>query len=148
MRFDPSGLTQAFDRMQKAAKDKGKNLATDQGNFFLRTTRKLGYIVAPSKDDLFAVFRKLGNKIKRKKGVTPMKELMRRIRARGTFARGWKIEKVESSGTRIRIYIGNAVKYAGIVENKERVASRSADIVGAGYKAKLQKLAKQVTSIF
>ena len=148
MRFDPSGLTQAFDRMQKAAKDKGKDLAKDQGNFFLRTTRKLGYIVAPSKDDLFAVFRKLGNKIKRKKGVTPLKEVMRRIRARGTFARGWKIERVESSGTRIRIYIGNAVKYAGIVESKERVASRSADIVGAGYKAKLQKLAKQVTSIF
>jgi hypothetical protein len=55
---------------------------------------------------------------------------------------------VESSGTRIRIYIGNAVKYAGIVESKDRVANRSADIVGAGYKTKLQKLAKQVTSIF
>jgi hypothetical protein len=148
MRFDPSGLTQAFDRMEKAAKDKGKDLAQEQGNFFLRTTRKLGWQAAPSKDDLWDVFRKLKGRLKRKKGVSPMRELMRRIRARGTFARGWKIDRVESGGTRIRIYISDPVKYAGIVEDKKHVASRSADIVGAGYKAKLERLAQQVTGIF
>ena len=148
MRFDPSGLTQAFDRMQKAAKDKGKDLATEQGNIFLRVTSWLAWTAAPSKDDLWEVFRKLKGRLKRKKGVSPMKELMRRIRARGTFARGWKIDRVESTGTRIRIHISDPVKYAGIVESRVNSADKAATKVGGNYKAKLERLAKQVTSVF
>jgi hypothetical protein len=148
MRFDPSGLTQAMDRMQQAAKDKGKDLAVQQGNFFLRLTRKLGWEAAPSKDDLWEVYRRLKGKLRRKKGKTPLQEIMRRIRARGTFARGWKIDRVENTGTRIRIHISDPVKYSGIVESRKNVAGRAADTVGSTFKGKLQKLAAQVTSIF
>jgi hypothetical protein len=137
-----------MDRMQQAAKDKGKDLAVQQGNFFLRLTRKLGWEAAPSKDDLWEVYRRLKGKLRRKKGKTPLQEIMRRIRARGTFARGWKTDRVENTGTRIRIYIGNAVKYAGIVDGEKKVADRAADTVGGTFKRKLQKLAEQVTGVF
>jgi hypothetical protein len=137
-----------MDRMQQAAKDKGKDLAVQQGNFFLRLTRKLGWEAAPSKDDLWEVYRRLKGKLRRKKGKTPLQEIMRRIRARGTFARGWKTDRVENTGTRIRSYIGNAVKYAGIVDGEKKVADRAADTVGGTFKRKLQKLAEQVTGVF
>ena len=148
MRFGPSGLNQAFDTLQKRAKDQGKDLATKEANFFLSLTRKLGWKAAPTREELDMVARKLKFRLKRKPGVTPAQELARRKRARGTFARGWVMGKIEQSGSRIRIWIVNFVGYSGKVEDEKHVAQTAANVVRADYQGKLNKLASKITSMF
>lgn len=134
--------------MEKAAQEKGKSVATIQAGIFLRLTKRLGWKAAPTRDELDAVAKRLKWRLKRKPGVTPVKELERRKRARGTFARGWKLGKIEQTGTRIRIWIVNAVKYAGIVNDDKHISEEAANITRADYQGKLQKLAKDVTGVF
>ena len=134
--------------MEKTAQSKGKDLAVEQGNFFVVMARRLGWTVAPSKDELDAVFQKLRGRLKRKKGVTPLQELARRKRARGTFARGWKLSHIEKKPRAIRIWIGNAVNYAGIVEDEHHTTKKAADVVQDRFKGKLDRLAQQVTGVF
>ena len=134
--------------MRTTAKRRGRDLAEDQGNFFVRMARSFGWKVAPSKEELIDVAGSLGNRLRRKAGVTPAKELARRIRARGTFARGWFVSNVTSSGNVIRIWITNRVTYSGVVDNRTNVASKAANVVGGKFKSKLDKLANQCTSVF
>ena len=148
MRFDPSGMNSAFDKMRATARKRGRDLAEDQGGFFVKMARTLGWKVAPSKEKLIDVAGSLGDRLRRKPGVTPRQELARRIRARGTFARGWHISHIENARARIRIWIMNRVTYSGIVDDRTKVASKAADVVGGKFKAKLDKLASQCTSAF
>ena len=148
MKFDPSGLLRAFDRMEKAAQSKGKDLAVQQGDFFNSMARKLGWQLAPSKDVLFGIYRKMKGRLKRKKGVTALQELARRQRARGTFARGWHVMKVESTRSRFRVWIGNNKNSAGIVEDKFHSAKTAARIVQRQLQGKMERFAKQVTGVF
>ncbi len=148
MKFDPSGLNRAFERMEKTAHSKGKDLAVQQGNFFNSMARKIGWEIAPTRDELEAVFRKLNGRMKRAKGKTPLQELERRKRARGTFARGWHVLKLESLRGRIRIWIGNDVKYSGIVEDQHDTTKKAGQIVQGRFRGKLDRYAKQVTGVF
>ena len=148
MRFDPSGMDAAFERMRKAARDKGKDLADSQGKAFLQTTKREAWKAAPTKDLLVSTAQRLGWRLKRQKGVSVAKELARRIRARGTFSRGWKITGISSAATKIRIWIGNAVTYAGAADAKSHSAEKAANIVGGKFKDKLTRLAKAATSMF
>lgn len=148
MRFDATGMYQAFDRMSKTAQSGGKDLAKDQGYFFLRIAKKLGWEIAPSKEELQGLT-KLGWRIKRRPGVkTPEKEIARRLAARGAYARSWIIEKIESERYRIRIWIKNKTKYSGILESEKHVTKKAADYVGGRFKSKLERLAKQCTASF
>ena len=110
--------------------------------------KKLGWKIAPTYQGLDAVYQKLKGRLKRKKGTTSLQELARRKAARGTFARGWQIGRVENSGLRIRIWIINEEKAAGIVEDKFHVAATAANVVGDNFKSKLERMAKQVTGVF
>jgi len=148
MRFDPSGLERAFDRMEDGAKRHGKTMATDQGNMFLKVMKSESWKIAPTRETLSAVAERLKGRLKRKKGVTPAKELARRMRARGTFARGWEITKVESAGFRIRIWMEDKAKESGKVDDEKGVSDRAEKIAGKSFKSKLDKLASKVTGLF
>jgi hypothetical protein len=148
LKFDPSGMFRAFDKMSQTANEKGKDLAKDQGKFFLGMTRKISWQEAPSKELFDQLLSRLGGRLKRKPGVRPAKEIQRRKRMRGMFARRWAIHKVENSGYRIRVWIGNPVSYADKAEAKHEPAVQAANIVGRAFNRRLNRLAQQVTGVF
>lgn len=147
MNFDPSGLNRAMDRMQESAEKRGRDFAQDQGTFFLRLTQKIAWTLAPTKDLLQGLLLTYGGRLKRKPGVTPAKEIARRKRARGTFARRWYISKIEKSKYRIRIWISNTVTYADTPRLAE-VVKKSAQVVGQRFQKRLIGLAQKITGDF
>lgn len=148
MRFDPSGLYSAFDRMRESAARQGKNLADVQANDFLIEEKKQGRIIAPTAEELVNKAQELKWRLKRKPGVSPGKELSRRIRAKGTFARGWFISKVESQKFRIRIYLTNKSANSDVVDSKFRASDKAEKITGKRFKTRLDRLAETVTKTF
>jgi hypothetical protein len=148
MKIDTKQLRVALDRMDKAAKEKGKVLSKDQGTFFLRMTQKLSWKVAPTKAYLDSLKDILGGRIKRKPGVSVDKEIARRKRARGTFARDWRLSRVEVIKNGFRIWIRNTISYAGVVNEQHQVASNAATIVGNSFGRKLRRYAGEVTKSF
>lgn len=148
MRFDPSGLQRAFEKMDDAARNHGKTMAEDQGNFFLKTMKQESWKIAPTPATLNEVAAKLQWRLKRKKGVTPAEELQRRMRARGTFARGWRITKVDRARYKIRIWMIDDAKQSGKVDAEKNVSNKAEKITGRSYKNKLNKLADKVAGIF
>jgi hypothetical protein len=149
MRFDPSGLNRAFDRMEKSAKSNGKSVARNQAGFFVSMARKLGLQIAPTASELDRVYQTFGWRMKRRRGTkTPEAELARRKRVSGLFGRMWRQDKIEQNGLRIRVWIVNLAKYSGKVDNQKRVSKNAAEIVQKSFKGKLERLAKKVTSDF
>jgi len=139
----------AFDKMRSMAEKKGKELGRSQARIFLGLVRRNSWKEAPARDELQAVYDRLSWKMRRRKGTkTPEKELKRRIRARGTFARGWRISRVIEQPYRIRIWLEDSVTYAPAVENKSHPAENAAKTIGGQFKSKLDKYASQVTSAF
>lgn len=147
MIFDTSGMNRAFDRIKKSAEKRGRDLGQDQGNFFLRMTKKLGWQLAPSKDMLNGLLSSLGGRLKRKPGVSPVQEIARRKRARGTFARRWYISKIEMRPSVIRIWISNTVTYADL-PRLAVVVKKSAEIVGGRFQKRLVGMAKKIMGDF
>lgn len=148
MRFDPSGMYSAFDRMREAAASRGKNLADTQAQDFLRTIKQEGWKIAPKPQELYDTAQKVGWRLKRKPGVSPAKELQRRIRARGTFARGWQIVKVTSEKWRIRIWLMDKAAESDKVDTRHGVSDKAEKKSGGRFKTRLNKLAESVTKIF
>lgn len=148
MRFDVSGMKRAFERMEQTAQNRGKSLAKDQGGFFLRMAKRLGWQLAPSKEELLALKNEYGNRLRRKKGRTVDQEVARRVRARGAYAKSWMFDRIESNKYRIRIWIKNRTNYSGLLERQKHVAARAAAMVGGRFQEKLKRYAKQVTDAF
>jgi len=148
MRFDPSGLYSAFDRMRENAAARGKDLATIQAKDFLNETKKAGREIAPTPQELVDVAKKSGWRLKRKPGTTPGQELQRRIRAIGTFARGWKIARVDNQKFRIRIWLEDLANQSGMVDDKRGVSRKAQKASGGRFKTRLDKLATSITSKF
>jgi hypothetical protein len=148
MKFDPSGLYGAFDRMRDQAASQGKSLATVQGNDFLKEAKTQGRLIAPTPEKITAKAKQLKGRLKRKPGVTPAKELSRRIRARGTFAKGWFISKVDSEKFKIRIWITNKSAESAKVDAQKKVSDKAEKITEKRFKSRLEKLAESVTKTF
>ena len=148
MRFDPSGLYGAFDKMRENASKQGKTLADVQTRDFLNEVRKDGRAIAPTPELLKETARKLGWRLKRKPGVSPGRELQRRIRARGTFARGWKLWKVESQKFLIRIWLRDDANDSAKVDAMKGVSEKAVNSTGSKFKRRLDKLADSVTKFF
>lgn len=148
MRFDPSGMEQAFDRMNERASTKGRTLATEQKWFLFRLLRRFGWAIAPSRELLDEVARRLGGRILRKPGMTPAQELARRKRARGTFARGWEISKVDSKRFSIRIWFINNSTESALVDKKHGVADKACGQAENRFRSKLNRLAESITNSF
>lgn len=137
-----------MDRMRDSAAAKGKDLAKQQGEFFLRDMKRESWEIAPTPAELSAVAEKLKWRLKRKKGKTPGQELQRRIRARGTMARGWKITRIDSQKYRIRIWLEDDVGYSGKVDAEKGVTDKAEKKRGGEWKKKLDQLAERVTRDF
>jgi len=148
MRFDPSGLYAAFDKMRDHAASQGKTLADAQGKDFLNEAKKQGRIIAPTPETLVEKAKSLKWRLRRKKGVTPGKELSRRIRARGTFARGWFISSITSEKFRIRIWITNKSADSEKVDTQKKVSDKAEKASGGRFKTRLDRLANSVTRNF
>jgi len=148
MRFDPSGMNAAFDRMRDNAATRGKNLADVQGQDFLRTIKQEGRKIAPTPQDLYDTASRLGWRLKRKPGVSPAKELKRRIRARGTFARGWQIVRITSERFRIRIWLEDKSAESDKVDTRHGVSDKAEKKSGGRFKRRLNQLAETLTRLF
>lgn len=148
MRFDPSGLNRAFDRMRDQAASQGKSMATVQGKDFLNEAKRQGRLIAPTPETITAKARQLRGRLIRKPGVTPAKELARRIRARGTFAKGWFISNVTSERFRIRIWIKNKSAESAKVDQQKQVSEKAEKATGGRFKTRLDNLARTLTRNF
>ena len=148
MRFDPSGLTQAFDRLGDNAAKQGKTLAEVMGQTFLADMKAESRQVAPTPELLVETAKRLKWRLRRKKGVSPGKELARRIRARKTFARGWKFWKQEGSGLRTRIWLIDTANQSGKVDDQKHVSDKAEKITGRKYRSKLDTLASKLMGGF
>jgi hypothetical protein len=147
MRFDDFGMSLAFDKLQEDAEKKGHELGEDSANFFLRLTKKMGWKAAPPKETIQALLGQYGGRLKRKPGVTPEKEIARRLRARGTFARRWYIQKVEKSRLNIKIWIANTVSYAD-APKLAQVVVQAATVVGKSFQRRLTRTAEKIMQGF
>jgi len=148
MRFDPSGLYSAFDKMSAQASSQGKTVAEVQSKDFLNEAKKQGWLVAPTPETITAKAKQLKGRLIRKPGVTPAKELARRIRARGTFARGWYISNVTSERFKIRIWLTNKSAESAKVDQQKKVSDKAEKATGGRFKSRLDKLAQSITSNF
>lgn len=148
MRFDPSGLTQALDQMNDRAKSQGKDLVDVLAQGFLKDIKAEGWKIAPTPEELVDTAKKLKWKLKRKPGVTPAKELSRRIRAKGTFARKWKRWKEESYSNGFRIWLIDTAGESDKVDKAKGVSDRAEKITGRKFKSKLDAMASRITSMF
>lgn len=148
MKFDPSGLTQAMDRMRENAAGQGRTLSEQMSKVFLADMKEQGRMIAPTPDTLVQKAKSLKWRLKRKPGVTPGKELARRIRARGTFARKWKIWKTEGEKYNIRIWLIDTAANSGIVDEQKGVSKKAERITGNKYKSRLGALAQKLMGSF
>lgn len=148
MRFDMSGMSQAFDRMRDQAESQGKDLTFIMAGQFLNQVRKDSREIAPTTEELNAVAMRLKGRLKRKKGVTPEKELARRQRAKGIFARKWRIDRKETSRNHIKVWLIDTSANSAKVDDKFKVSNKSERIVGGKFKEKLQTMAERITRNF
>lgn len=149
MRFDPSGLSQAFDRMQKAAQDKGSDLATAQAKQLKAVSMNISRKEAPTREEITAIGMKLKGRLHRRKpGWTWQKELAARLRNINTLTRHWNTGKVENKRNSVGIPIENTVDYSGGQEDKKHILERAMKAQEGRFRQKLEYFAKQVTSVF
>jgi len=141
-------MNAAFDRMRDNAATRGKNLADVQGQDFLRTIKQEGRKIAPTPQELYDTAARLGWRLKRKPGVSPAKELKRRIRARGTFARGWQIVRITSERFRIRIWLEDKAAESDKVDTRHGVSDKAEKKSGGRFKRRLNQLADTLTRLF
>ena len=110
--------------------------------------RKDGREIAPTTDELNAVAARLKGRLKRKKGVTPENELARRQRAKGIFARKWKIDRKETSRNHIKIWLIDTSANSDKVDTKFKVSDKAEKVVGGKFKYRLNKMADNLTGNF
>jgi hypothetical protein len=143
-----SGLSQAFDKMRDNAASQGKDLTYIMAGQFLNQVRKDSREIAPTAEELNAVAMRLKGRLKRKKGVTPEKELARRQRAKGIFARKWKIDRKEATRNNIKVWLIDTSANSAKVDEKFKVSDKSEKIVGGKFKDKLNQMAERITRNF
>lgn len=134
--------------MREQAASKGEDLANVQGVDFLNEAKKQGRLIAPTPETLNEVAKRLKGRLKRKPGVTPQKELARRVRARGVFARGWYLSNVTSEKFKIRIWITNKSRNSDEVDSEKKVSDKAEKASGGRFKSRLDKLASTLTRSF
>ena len=145
MLFNDSQLKAGLKRMEEVAKTKGKSAAQQQAGALLGIVKSLGKKDGPTKPELFEKAEELRWRLKRKKG-SPARELKRRQRMAGLYGRQWKITKTENKPGGFRIWVENNTTYSDKVNKKKKTFDRAAKKTNDKFIARLQTLAKQVTS--
>jgi len=148
MNFDFSGMTQAMDKMRDNAERQGKTLAGKMSYVFLNDIKAESKLITPTAEKITAKARELKLRLKRKPGVSAVRELSRRIRARGTFEKRWKIWKVEGQKYSIRIWLINMSAESETVDDQKKVSAKAEKITGKKYKDKLNDMATSILNRF
>lgn len=148
MRFEYSALDRALYRMRKNTEKESRQLASRQGNFFVRIAKKISFQKAPDPIEILDLEHKLGGRLKRAKGVTVPQEIGRRILKIGTLARNWRFWKVEKGIGSIRVLIRDNVNYSKKVDDRQGILKQAALVTGKSLKKGMDKMVKKVTSDF
>ena len=115
---------------------------------FLNDMRKESRLIAPTAETLNAVAARLKGRLIRKKGVSPEKELARRQRARGIFARKWKIDRKEMDRNHVRIWLIDTSASSEKVDKLKGVSAKAEKTTGKEFKAKLDGMANKLARNF
>lgn len=134
--------------MNDRAHSQGRELVDVVGAEFLKVIRDEGRKIAPTPDELTATAKKIGWRLRRKPGVSPGKELARRIRSRGTFARKWQKWKTEGSRTRFIIWLIDLAADSEKVDRNNKVSNRASAITTKAFQNRLNKMADKLASMF
>ena len=137
-----------MDRMRDNAATQGKTLSKQMSQVFLGDMKAQSRLITPTAETITNKAKQLKFRLKRKPGVSPIKELQRRIRARGTFARKWKIWKTEDAKHIIRIWLIDTAASSDLVDSQKKVSAKAEKVTGSKYKNRLNKLADSLTRGF
>ncbi len=148
MRFDYSALDKALYRLKKSKEKETRKLAMRQGNVFVRMAKKISFQKAPDPSEILDIGLKLGGRLRRKKGMTVMAEIGRRISKIGTLARNWRFWKVESQLGRIRVWIRDNVNYSKVVDDQQHLIAQAAKLTQKSLNKAMQKSIKKITGDF
>lgn len=147
-----SFASSSFDTALAAARvklqTKSEALVKTFGKYFVQNTKQVAMKSAPTEDAIRSKFASLAGRIKYRAKVRkniPQRqreeaELRRRIKVRGTFAKGWKFWKFEKTKTGAKYFIKDSVGYAQIVDAKVHPADIAAARLESRYRDALQKL--------
>jgi hypothetical protein len=146
--FDSSSFDQAIAAARVKLQTKSEKLVKTFGKYFVQNTKQVAMKSAPTEDAIRSKFASLAGRIKYRGKVRKNipryqreeAELRRRIKVRGTFAKGWKFWRFEKSKTGMKYFIKDSVGYAQIVDAKVHPADIAARRLESRYRDALQKL--------
>lgn len=151
--LDPLGT--ALDKMREDAARQGKDFAKKESGFFLRTMRKISWDSAPDRSTIYGVYNRLAGQgrlwsmIRRGGTKTPEAELLRRLKARGTFARRWFVASItQPNKWRIRILLVDKATYSSQIADRDGTIEKAKAKTLQNWKGKLDKVAKSLTARF
>lgn len=145
--LDPLGA--ALNKLRDDAHKEGRELAQKEAGIFLRIMKRFSWQSAPSREEINAVYERLGWKMKRRKGTkTPEQERDRRLRARGTFARAWFVVKVTDMGSRIRILLKDKANYSEEIAARDGTIEKAQQRTLRGWGSKLDRVARKIAGNF
>lgn len=146
--FDSSSFNQAIAAARVKLQTKTEALVKTFGKYFVQNTKQVAMKSAPTEDAIRSKFASLNGRVKlrgrvkkkisRKDAIEA--ELRRRIKARGTFAKGWKFWKFEKLKAGARYTIKDSVGYAQIVDAKVHPADIAARRLESRFRDAMQKL--------
>ena len=146
--FDSSSFNQAIAAARVKLQTKTEALVKTFGKYFVKNTQQVAMKSAPTEDAIRSKFASLNGRVKlrgrvkkkisRKEAIEA--ELRRRIKARGTFAKGWKFWKFEKLKAGARYTIKDSVGYAQIVDAKVHPADIAARRLESRFRDAMQKL--------
>lgn len=146
--FDSTSFAQAIAVARVKLQTKSEKLVKTFGKYFVQNTKQVAMKSAPTEDAIRSKFASLAGRIKYRGKVRKNipqhqreeAELRRRIKVRGTFAKGWKFFKFEKTKTGMKYFIKDSVGYAQIVDSKVHPADIAARRLESRYRDALQKL--------
>ena len=146
--FDSASFDTAIAAARVKLQTKSEKLVKTFGKYFVKNTQQVAMKSAPTEDAIRSKFASLAGRIKYRGKVRKNipqhqreeAELRRRIKVRGTFAKGWKFWRLEKSKTGMKYFIKDSVGYAQIVDAKVHPADIAARRLESRYRDALQKL--------
>ena len=146
--FDSASFDTAIAAARVKLQTKSEKLVKTFGKYFVKNTQQVAMKSAPTEDAIRSKFASLAGRIKYRGKVRKNipqhqreeAELRRRIKVRGTFAKGWKFWRLEKSKTGMKYFIQDSVGYAQIVDAKVHPADIAARRLESRYRDALQKL--------
>ena len=145
MRFNATALSKGFDKIQKESRRQGELMMRQAGRQFVMRTRRESWESVATTDEIIAIGDRLGwRMIFRGNSRNPSQETRRRVRARKTFARGWRFWYIWVQPNRIQIWIKNTVAYAGLIEQRDQRTVTAGQYIGGRFQRQLAAITRKI----